>query len=149
MRALKRLQLMSTHEDFSRGSSVEGSSNRSFGLVFTAFFMVVGLYPLRHGHPVKWWSIGLSFGLLVISLAKPALLTPANRIWTRLGMLLHSIVSPVIMSLVFFLAVTPMAILFRMLGKDPLRLRFDRAMPTYWIRRDPPGPAPESMVNQF
>jgi hypothetical protein len=140
---------MSTHEDFSRGASVEGSSNRSFGLVFTVFFAVVSFYPLRFKHPVKWWAFGLSLGLLAVSLTKPDLLAPANRIWMRFGLLLHSVVSPVIMSVVFFLVITPMAVLFRLLGKDPMRLRFDRGASTYWIRREPPGPAPESMINQF
>jgi hypothetical protein len=140
---------MSGHEDFSRAHSAEGGSDRSFGFVFTAFFAVVGVYPLRHGHGVKWWAIGLSFGLLLLSLLKPSLLATPNRLWTQLALLLNRIVSPVVMSLIFFLAVTPMALLFRMLGKDPLCLRFDPRAASYWVRRDPPGPAPESMVNQF
>ena len=76
-------------------------------------------------------------------------LAPLNKWWTKLGVLLYRIVSPVVLGLLFYLTVTPIALLLRLLGKDPLRLRRDPDGASYWIDRTPPGPAPESMKNQF
>jgi hypothetical protein len=84
-----------------------------------------------------------------VALLWPAVLAPLNRIWTRFGLLLHRIVSPVVLGVMFFGVVTPMGLVMRALGKDPLRLRFDPAARTYWIERRPPGPAPDTLNNQF
>jgi large-conductance mechanosensitive channel len=86
--------------------------------------------------------------LAAASLA-PRALKPLNRLWFLFGAFLHKIVSPLVMALLFFVTVTPIAILMRLAGKDPLRLKFDRAAKSYWIERTPPGPAPETMRNQF
>ncbi len=87
--------------------------------------------------------------LLVVSLACPKILASANRLWMRFGLLLHRIMNPVVMGLIFFLTVTPTALIFRLLGKDPLRLKFDRDAKIYWIDRTPLGPPPETMTQQF
>jgi len=139
---------MSSHEDFTRQSKVKGSSDRVFGLVLAAFFGLVGLAPLRIHHPVRWWALFAATALLAIALLRPAWLHPFNLIWTWLGLLLGRVVSPIIMGLLFFLVVTPTGFLFRLLRKDPLGLASDKGAQTYWIGR-PPGPAPESMRNQF
>ena len=86
---------------------------------------------------------------LVVSLIRPGLLHPLNLIWFRFGMLLHRVVSPLILGLIFFVSVTPVALIMRVLAKDPLRLKFDREARSYWLDRDPPGPAPDSLKNQF
>ena len=79
----------------------------------------------------------------------PKILSPLNRLWFRFGLLLHHIVNPVVMALLFFTTVTPMALIMRLLGKDPLRRKFDPEADSYWIPRQPAGPAPETMKNQF
>lgn len=140
---------MSTHEDFSPHAEAKGSSDRAFGLVFSALFLLIGLAPLRTHHPLRWWALGAAVALLPLALLQPVWLHPFNRLWTRLGLLLGRIVNPVVMGLLFFVVVTPMAFLFRLLGKDPLRLAKDSQARSYWIERQPPGPAPESMANQF
>jgi len=140
---------MSTHEDFSRHAEAKGSSDRTFGLVFTVFFLLVALAPLRTHHPVRWWAIVAAAMALAVVLIRPSWLHPFNLAWTKLGLLLGRVVSPVVMALLFFVVITPMAFLFRMFGKDPLRLSPDTKAPTYWIERQPPGPPPESMANQF
>jgi hypothetical protein len=86
---------------------------------------------------------------LAAALLRPALLAPLNRLWTRFGLLLHRIVSPVVLGIMFFAVITPMAWIRRALGNDPLRLRFDREARTYWVDRQPPGPPPETLTNQF
>lgn len=137
------------HESFSRDESIEGSSNRAFGLVFAAVFLIVALLPLLSGEAVRWWSAAVAavFGALAV-LAAPVL-GPLNKLWTRLGVLLHRIVNPVVLGIMFFIVVTPTGLLMRIAGKDPLRLKRDSAVSTYWIERDPPGPRPDSFRDQF
>ena len=140
---------VSTHERLDSDEEIKGSSNRAFGLVMAAAFAIGGLAPLVRGHAPRWWCLGITAAFLVVALAKPALLAPLNRLWMAFGLLLHRIVSPVVMGLVFYGVVTPIGLLMRLLGKDLLRLRLDRPGPSYWIERRPPGPAPDSMPRQF
>ncbi len=140
---------MSAHEDFSRKEEIKGATDRSFGVVFTVFFVLVAVWPLIHARPVRWWALPVSGAFLLAAVIRPAWLHPLNRIWTWWAMLLNRILSPIVMALLFYLVFTPIAVLFRIQGKDPLRLRFDRGAKTYWLERDPPGPAPESMERQF
>jgi len=138
------------HEHIPRHTApVQGSSDRSFGLVFTAFFVLVGLLPLLHGHGMRPWALGLAVVFLLLALAAPATLAPANRAWTKFGLLLHNIVSPVALGILFYGVVTPTGLIMRLLGKDPLRLRFDHSANSYWIVRTPPGPDANSLKNQF
>lgn len=137
------------HEDFSRGDQVKGSSDRSFGLVFVVFFLVIALLPLRHQQGVRYWALGVSAALLVVSLAIPRVLSPANYLWTQLALLLHKVVSPVAMGIIFFGVAAPTALLMRLFGKDLLRLHWDPAASSYWLKRTPPGPVPQTMLNQF
>lgn len=139
-----------THETFDRREDIKGSSDRAFGLVFTVVFALISLWPWAFGADgVRLWAAAVAAVLLVVSLACPKILASANRLWMRFGLLLHRIMNPVVMGLIFFLTVTPTALIFRLLGKDPLRLKFDRDAKTYWIDRTPPGPPPETMTQQF
>lgn len=137
------------HEDLGRSQAVKTSSDRSFGLVFTGFFALVGAWPLVHGMAPRWWALALAALFLAVALARPALLAPLNRIWTRFGLLLHKVVNPIVMGVMFFLVVTPTGLLMRLAGKDPMRLKRDPQAASYWIERAPPGPAPETMKQQF
>ena len=139
-----------THEDFSsRHDDIKPSSNKSFGLVIAAFFAIVALWPLLHAERVRWWALGVAAAFAIAALLWPAALAPLNTLWTRLGLLLYKVVSPVVLGLLFFVTVTPIALIMRVLGKDPLRLRRDPNAASYWLERTPPGPSPESMKNQF
>ena len=126
-----------------------GSSDRSFGFVFTVFFVIVGLLPLLNGGSMRLWALGLSAVFLLLALVAPKTLAPANRAWTKFGLLLHRIVSPIALGILFYGVVTPTGVFMRLLGKDLLRQRFDRSAKTYWIARTPPGPDAESLKNQF
>jgi hypothetical protein len=137
------------HEDYTREEKLEGSSNRQFGLVFTGVFAVIAVWPLLSGRSVRWWSLAVAGGFLGLALVAPAVLTPLNHIWLRFGLLLNRCVSPIVLAVLFFTTVTPIGLLMRAFGKDPLRLRFDRETPTYWIERRPPGPDGGSMSRQF
>ena len=140
---------MNTHEDFSRKEEIKGPSDRSFGWVFTVAFAVIGLLPLLRHRPIRVWALAVSAAIAAVTLLRPAVLHSANRLWTRFGLLLNKIISPVVTSLLFYLVVTPIGLLMRLFGQDPLRLRFDRQSVSYWIERTPPGPAPDSMSHQF
>lgn len=135
-----------THEDFGREAGRQGPSDRNFGLVMAAAFLVIGLLPLRHHNPVRGWSLILSAAVFLISLARPAWLHLANRIWTKIGLLLGKVLNPVVTALLFFLVFTPAAMILRRMGKDLLALRFDRDAGTYWNER---SASPSSMADQF
>jgi hypothetical protein len=139
----------SLHEDLHRRQEGRGSSDRSFGIVFGIFFVLVGLSPLRSHHPIRWWAFALAGLFFAVAFLKPAWLRPLNAIWTKLGLLMGRVVSPVITALLFYLVVTPTGLLFRLFGKDPLRLAFEPGAKSYWIERKPAGPLPETMTNQF
>lgn len=140
---------LGAHEDFSRKQEIRGPTDRNFGVVFTLFLAGLGVWPLWRSGSLRVWALLLSALLLAVTLVRPAVLHPLNRLWTNFGLLLGRLVSPVVIALLFYLVVTPIGFLMRRLGKDPLRMRPDPALPSYWIERNPPGPAPESMRNQF
>ncbi len=137
------------HEDYGRAEVIERGSERAFGVVFAVVFAAVGLWPLVAGDAVRAWALGAAVWILVVALMRPGLLRPLNRLWFRFGLLLNRVVNPLVMGLLFFLTVTPIGLVMRALGKDPLRLRFDRGARSYWIERQPPGPEPETMRQQF
>ena len=136
-------------ESFERDEPAHGSSDRSFGFVFTGVFLVIGLAPLLHDRPMRIWSLAVAAAFLAVALVRASLLAPLNRLWTRFGLLLHKVVNPIVMGVIFYLAITPFGLAMRLIGKDPLRRGFDRTAPSYWIDRTPPGPAPQSMSHQF
>src|SRR5215472_10062898 len=125
----------------------ESSSNRTFGLVFAGVFLLIGVAPLIFAGAVRAWSLLISAAFGIVALIAPAVLAPLNRVWTKFGLLLHKIVSPVILGIMFYVVVTPMGLVMRLLGKDPLRLRWEPNAATYWIERTPPGPPPETFID--
>ena len=136
------------HENL-RQEEVVGGSDRGFGLVFAGVFTILGAVKLWHGHAVGvvWCASALVF--LVLAIVRPMLLAPLNRLWLKLGLLLYKVVNPIVMALIFSLTILPTGLLMRLFRKDPLRLKRDPQARTFWIERRPPGPAPDTMCNQF
>ena len=128
---------------------VKESSDRAFGFVFFLLFAIVGAWPLTEVRDPNWWSIAAAAVFLVFAVAYPSALAPLNRLWARLGRILHKLTNPVLMGLIFYLTVTPTGLLLRLFGKDVLKTKWDSSATTYWITREPPGPPPNSMKNQF
>ena len=126
-------------------NSIKGSSNRSFGIVFFIFFLIIAVYPMFFGQEIRIWSLMISLVFLILGLAKSRILTPLNLLWFKFGMLLGRIVSPVVMGLVFFLVVTPTGLIMRALKKDLLNLKKKNSN-TYWIKKDQ---VKTDMKNQF
>ena len=142
-------ELKGFHEDFGREDGPKSGSERSFGIVFAVVFTIIGLWPLWDGGPFRLWALAGAGIFLAAGLFFPALLRPLNRFWFNLGMVLHNIVNPLVMGFLFYLTVTPIALIMRAVGKDPLHRKFDGQAKSYWIERDPAGPAPETMRRQF
>ena len=126
-------------------SKIIVSSNKSFGIVFCIFFIIVGLYPLINADGIRVWSIILSIIFLILGLLNSRFLTPLNILWFKFGIFLGKFVSPFVMGLVFFLVVTPTGIIMRLLKKDLLKLKKNN-LKTYWINRPD---SKSDMKNQF
>ncbi len=121
-------------------SKIPISSERSFGLVFAAAFAVIALLPLKSGGEVRAWALMVAALFLASALVRPSLLRPLNRLWFRFGLLLGRVVAPVVMALVFLVAVTPVAVIMRARGKDVLGLKLDPSARSYWTVRSPNKP---------
>ena len=124
---------------------IKVSSNKSFGIVFSIFFLLVSVYLLLNNDPIYYWSIFVYFIFLVLGLMNSKILSPLNLLWFKFGILLGKIVSPVVMGLIFFLVVTPISIILKIFGKDVLNLKFNNNK-TYWIVKDGPK---SNMKKQF
>ena len=140
---------MGTHESFDRKHEVARSSERSFGLVFATFFVLVAAYRMWRGYAGGAWFLAPAgaFALLAFFWTTP--LSPLNRLWAHVGRLLHAIVNPLLMGLIYVVAIVPTGAVLRLLGKDLLRLRRDPAAATYWIARDASAARRDSMKDQF
>ena len=138
-----------SHETLHRDTAIEGSSNRSFGLLFLVLFLVIALWPLMSGGAVRLWAAAVAAGFGALAMIVPSWLAAPNRWWMQLGLLLGRVVSPIALGLLFFAVFAPMGVLFRALGKDPLRIKRPAEAPTYWVQRKPPGPKPETLDQQY
>ena len=126
-------------------NDVKISSNKSFGIVFFIVFLIIGIYPLINNGDIRIWSIILSLSFLFLGLINSKILTPLNKFWFKFGILLGKIISPLIMGLIFFLVVTPIGLLMRILRKDLLNLKYNNNK-TYWIEK---SDTKSKMKNQF
>jgi hypothetical protein len=125
------------------------SSDRSFGLVFAGVFALIGCWPVVRLLPPRWWMLGIAVAFALVALVWPQILHPFNRTWLALGRLLHRVVSPLLMGVIFFVVVTPIAWIMRLRGKDVLSLARRTDLLSYWITREPQAPASETMKRQF
>jgi len=121
------------------------SSNRSFGIVFFIVFILIAFYPLINQQEIRIWSVLISLLFLILGIINSKILTPLNKVWFKFGIFLGKIISPIVMGLIFFLVVTPIAFLMRILNKDLLNLKFSKNN-SYWIEKIEPK---SKMKNQF
>jgi saxitoxin biosynthesis operon SxtJ-like protein len=138
-----------THENFSREETVALGSERSFGIVIAiALGLLTALNWFHEGHAWPWLGLTAAF-FAAGAFIYPAALKPLNWVWHKFGLMLHAIVNPIVMGLLFYVAVWPTAMVLRGMGKDPLRRKFEPDQESYWIPRRPPGPAAATMKDQF
>jgi hypothetical protein len=126
-----------------------GGSDQSFGLVFAGVFAVVACWPLLHWELPRWWALGLAGAFAAATLVCPQILHPLNQAWLAFGRLLHRVVSPLVMGLIFFFCVTPTGWIMRWRGRDLLSLNRRPDLKSYWIDREPSLPHAQSMKNQY
>lgn len=140
---------MSAHETTHASEQIDPGSDRSFGLIVGGILFLIAVY--QYFTDVSWFLyLGLpGAALMLAALAIPKILHPLNIAWTRLGILLGSIVTPIVMLLVYVVTIIPIGLLIRISGKDLLRLKREEEAVSYWIDRDPPGPSAESLKDQF
>ena len=116
-------------------NKIKISSNRNFGLVFFIVFLIVSIWPLTYDEPVRIWCAIISSVFLILGLMNSKLLTPLNKLWFKFGMILGAIVAPIVMVFIFFLVVTPIGLVMRIMGRDLLNKKYDKKKNTYWINR--------------
>ena len=121
-------------------------SNRNFGIVFFLVFLIISLYPLILNEDLAKWPLVISIIFLALALINSKILTPLNRLWFKFGIFLGRIISPIIMALIFFLVVTPIGLVMRLLRKDLLNLKYNKKNKSYWIEKNGPK---SKMKNQF
>jgi len=113
-------------------NNIKISSNKSFGIVFFVFFLIISVYPIfKHGD-LRVWSLVLAVIFLVLGILNSSILSPLNKLWFKFGIFLGKIISPLIMGIIFFIVVTPIGLFMRLIGKDLLNLKFNKKK-TYWI----------------
>jgi len=126
-------------------NNVKLGSNKSFGIVFFIVFLIIAIYPILSDGNLRLWSLVISLVFLILGLINSRFLTPLNKLWFKFGIFLGKIISPVIMGIIFFLVVTPIGLLMRLLKKDVLNLSFNDNK-SYWIEKNGPK---SKMKNQF
>ena len=137
------------HENLDKEEEVKVSSDRSSGTVFTLVFLAVGVWVISGGQSKGWLFFVSAALFFVVAIARPSILGPFNRAWAKFGLLLGQVFNPILLGVVFYLVVTPMAVIRRLLGKDSLHLKFKSDLESYWINRSPAGPKGGSMTKQF
>jgi hypothetical protein len=137
------------HEDLRREDATAAPSERKFGLTLGVVFALIALIKVIERSP---WSVvwgALAAVLIGCALLRPRLLSAPNRLWLKLGLLMHWIVNPIIMAILFYGTILPVGLLMRALGKDPLRLRLDKTATSYWLPRSDERSPSEAMRQQF
>ncbi len=138
-----------SHESFEGFARKKTGSNRSFGLVVGGLFALIALWPLVHGETPRWWALVLAAPLLTLAIFRPALLQQPNDWWAKLGLLLGRIVSPIVMGVIFYLWITPIALILRLLKKPLLDLELKPDAASYWIVRSPADPDPARLRRPY
>ena len=120
-------------------------TNRSFGIVFFIVFLIISLWPLFSANEVRIWSLIISIIFLILGLINSRILTPLNKLWFKFGIFLGNIISPIVMGIIYFIVVTPIALVLKLLNKDVLTLKKTKNS-SYWINKEKYN---SSMKNQF
>ena len=126
--------------------STEQSSEKSFGVVFSIVFLIVSLYPLINSESLRIWALVVSIIFFLLAFLAPKILVLPNKLWFKFGLLIGSIVAPIVMAFVYFVTVLPTGLIMRLLGKDLLKQKLDKNAKSYWVKRSEPM---GSMKNQF
>ena len=137
------------HENLNREEEIKVPPDRSFGIVFTLVFLAMGIWVVSEGQSKGWFFFVIAALFLAVAIARPCILGPLNRAWTKFGLLLGQVFNPLLLGFVFFLVVTPIAVVMRLWGKDFLHLKSKPGLKSYWVDRSSAGQKIGSMTKQF
>lgn len=137
---------MSCLSEFNSNIEIKKGSERNFGLTFAIIFLVIGLYPMLEGEFPRIWALFFALSFVVLAFLTPKVLSTPNMMWFKLGTSLGAIIAPIIMTVVYLIAVAPVGIIARLMGKDLIKQKLDKNAKSYWIKRNQPV---GSMRNQF
>jgi len=126
-------------------NKIKMASNRSFGIVFFVVFLIISFWPFVSFIAFKIWPLIISIIFLILGSMNSKILSPLNILWFKFGILLGSIVSPIVMSIIFFAIITPIGLIMKALGKDLLNKKYNNKK-SYWIVKDN---SKNSMKQQF
>ena len=132
-----------------KSAAVKPLANRTFGLIFAAIFTLIALLPILFGGDLRQWAALLAAAFFIPAVLFPKILAPLNLLWAKFGLLMHKIVNPILMGLIFFVAVLPTGIIMRLLGKDSMQRKFNADATSYWIDRESGSLSKDSYDNQF
>lgn len=138
--------------EHSAHTDIKIGSDRGFGFVFAAVFLLIAIWPLLFGNPMSNIRLAFLAGAILlglISVVRPQILHPLNVLWFKFGLLLGKFITPVVMMLLFVTTFTPVALLMRAFGKDNMKLRIDKLEDSYWNPRLESEAHQSSMKNQF
>jgi hypothetical protein len=121
-------------------------TEKSFGIVFSILFLIIALYPLTRNYPIHSWSLLLSTLFIILAYLAPKTLTIPNKLWYKFGLLLGTIVAPIVMAMVYLTTVVPIGLIMRLAGKDLLNQKLDKNTKTYWQVKEQPA---SIMQDQF
>ncbi len=110
------------------------NSNKGFGILFFVVFLIISIWPISSGGDLRLWSVSIAFIFLILGILNSKILTPLKKIWIKFGELLGKIISPIVLGIIFFLLITPIGLLMKILGKDLLNIKYTKNK-TYWINR--------------
>ena len=120
-------------------------SNRNFGIVFSIVFLIIAIWPILNQNEIRIWSMIISLIFLILGLINSKFLSPLNKAWFKFGLILGSVIAPVVMGAIYFLVVTPTGLIMKALGKDILGLKRNKNS-TYWLEKDNSN---NNLKNQF
>jgi hypothetical protein len=142
----------SLHENYRDEEPIEAGSDRAFGCTVGTILMVIGAakaFVAGAIAPLACLIFAVGAALLLFGIAAPSRLSALNKIWLKAGAVIAKVVNPIVLMLLFFFVVTPMALIMRMAGKRPLRLAPDSTASSYWIYRDASQAEGSTMRRQF
>ena len=132
--------------EFNKNIQDKQPSEKNFGIVFAIIFLAFGLYPIINNLQIHLWLLVLSLTFILLAYFSPKLLVIPNKLWFKFGLFLGAFIAPIVMAFVYVIAVLPVGLIMRLLGKDLLNQKLNKNTKSYWVERDQPI---GSMKNQF
>lgn len=134
---------------FELNEKVTGSSDRAFGLVFFLVFILIAFAPMISAGEIRGWALIAGGVFLLAAIVRPSLLSSLNRGWTKFGLMVHQCASPIVLAILFFLIMSPYAIVMKLFHRDILNLSYQPESESYWINRKTTNDVGQNMKNQF